>query len=39
VMASGSQGKQKTHTSLKSVGFKFKVYRFGTLYFAVVNEI
>ena len=33
------KGQQKTHTSLKSVGFMFKVYRFGTLYFAVVHEV
>ena len=39
VMASGFQGQQKTHTSLESVGFMFKLYRFGTLYFADVHEI
>ena len=33
------QGQQKTHTSLESVGFMFKVHRFGTLYFAVVHEV
>ena len=33
------QGKQKTHTSLESVGFMFKVNRFGTLYFDVVHEV
>ena len=33
------QGQQKTHTSLKSVGFMFKVNRFGTLYFADVHEV
>ena len=32
------QGQQKTHTSLESVGFMFKVHRFGTLYFADVHE-
>ena len=37
--ASGFQGQQKTHTSLESVGFMFKVHRFGTLYFAVVHEV
>ena len=39
VMASGFQGQQKTHTSLESVGFMFKVIRFGTLYFDVVHEV
>ena len=38
-MASGFQGQQKTHTRLESVDFMFKVHRFGTLYFAVVNEV
>ncbi len=33
------QGQQKTHTSLERVGFMFKLYRFGTLYFAVVQEV
>ena len=33
------QGQQKTHTSLESVGFMFKVHRFGTLYFADVHEV
>ena len=33
------QGLQKTHTSLESVGFMFKVHRFGALYFAVVHEV
>ena len=33
------QGQQKTHTSLESVGLMFKLYRFGTLYFAVVHEV
>jgi len=33
------QGQQKTHTSLESVGFMFKVHRFGTLYFAEVHEV
>ena len=31
-------GQQKTHTSLESVGFMFKVHGFGTLYFADVHE-
>ena len=38
-MASGFQGAKKTHTRLESVGFMFKVHRFGTLYFADVHEI
>ena len=39
-MASGLfGGQQKTHTSLESVGFMFKVHRFGTIYFAVVHEV
>ena len=33
------KGKQKTHNWLESVGFMFKVHRFGTLYFAVVHEV
>ncbi len=33
------QGQQKTHTSLERVDFMFKLYRFGTLYFAVVHEV
>ncbi|NBS09477.1 MAG: hypothetical protein EBT49_08640 [Betaproteobacteria bacterium] len=33
------QWQQKTHTSYESVGFMFKVHRFGTLYFAVVHEV
>jgi len=33
------QGQQKTHTSLESVGFMFKLYRFGTQCFAVVHEV
>jgi hypothetical protein len=33
------QGQQKTHTSLESVGFMFKVNRFGTQCFAVVHEV
>ena len=33
------QGQQKNHTSLESVGFMFKLYWFGTLYFAVVHEV
>ena len=33
------QGQQKTHTSLESVGFMFKVQRFGTLYFAAVHKV
>ena len=33
------KGQQKTHTSLESVGFMFKVHRFGTLCFAVVHEV
>ena len=37
-MASGFQGQQKTHNWLESVGFMFKVHRFGTLYFADVHE-
>ena len=38
-MASGLfRGNKKTHTSLESVGFMFKVHRFGTLYFADVHE-
>ena len=32
------KGQQKTHTWLESVGFMFKVNRFGTLYFADVHE-
>ena len=38
-MASGFQGQQKTHTLLESVGFMFKVHRFGALYFADVHEV
>ena len=38
-MASGFQWQQKTHTWLESVGFMFKVHRFGTLYFADVHEV
>ena len=38
-MMCGFQGQQKTHTSLESVGFVFKVHRFGTLYFADVHEV
>ena len=38
-MTSGFQGQQKTHTSLESVGFLFKVHRFGTQCFAVVQEV
>ena len=38
-MMSGFQGQQKTHTSLESVGFMFKLYRFGALHFAVVHEV
>ena len=38
-MMCGFQGQQKTHTRLESVGFMFKVHRFGTLYFADVHEI
>ena len=33
------QGKQKTHTSLESVGLMFKVYKFAPIYFAVVYEV
>ena len=39
VSGNAAQGQQKTHTSLESVGFMFKVNRFGTLYFADVHEI
>ena len=39
VSGNAAQGKQKTHTSLESVGFMFKVNRFGTLYFDVVHEV
>ena len=35
----GIKGQQKTHTSLESVGFMFKVHRFGTLDFADVHEV
>ncbi len=38
-MMCGFQGQQKTHTSLESVGFMFKVHRFGTLYFADIHEV
>ena len=38
-MASGFQGQQKTHNWLESVGLIFKVHRFGTLYFAAVQEV
>ena len=33
------RGNKKTHTSLESAGFMFKLYRFGTLYFADVHEV
>jgi hypothetical protein len=33
------QGQQKTHNWLESVGFMFKVQRFGTLYFAAVHKV
>ena len=39
VSGNAAQGQQKTHTSLESVGFMFKVHRFGTLYFADVHEV
>ena len=35
----GFKEQQKTHTSLESVGFMFKLHRFGTLYFADVHEV
>ena len=38
-MASGFQWQQKTHNWLESVGFMFKVHRFGTLHFAAVQEV
>jgi len=38
-MASGFQEQQKTHNWLESVGFMFKVHRFGTQCFAVVHEV
>ena len=38
-MASGFQGQQKTHNWLESVGFMFKVHRFGTQCFAVAHEV
>jgi len=38
-MASGFQWQQKTHTSLESVGFMFKVHRFGTQCFAAGHEV
>ena len=33
------KGQQKTHTSLGSVGFMYKVHRFGALHFADVHEV